>query len=81
MTFGESLLEKQNDTRKCHFRRFGVKNCGNAKEICGNRRLAEREGFEPSVGFPLHTLSKRAPSTTRTSLLLESITCERSGTG
>ena len=30
--------------------------------------LAEREGFEPSVGFPLHTLSKRAPSTTRTSL-------------
>jgi hypothetical protein len=31
-------------------------------------QLAEREGFEPSVGFPLHTLSKRAPSTTRTSL-------------
>ncbi len=25
-------------------------------------------GFEPTVGFPLHTLSKRAPSTTRTSL-------------
>src|SRR5688500_4569036 len=25
------------------------------------RSLAEREGFEPSVGFPLHTLSKRAP--------------------
>ena len=32
------------------------------------RRVAEREGFEPSVEFPLHTLSKRAPSTTRTSL-------------
>jgi hypothetical protein len=31
-------------------------------------KLAEREGFEPSVEFPLHTLSKRAPSTTRTSL-------------
>src|SRR6478672_6445316 len=31
-------------------------------------QLAEREGFEPSVEFPLHTLSKRAPSTTRTSL-------------
>src|SRR5713101_4096471 len=30
--------------------------------------LAEREGFEPSVEFPLHTLSKRAPSTTRPSL-------------
>ena len=25
------------------------------------RDLAEREGFEPSVEFPLHTLSKRAP--------------------
>ncbi len=23
--------------------------------------MAEREGFEPSVEFPLHTLSKRAP--------------------
>src|SRR4029434_10325403 len=34
----------------------------------GERSLAEREGFEPSVEFPLHTLSKRAPSTTRTSL-------------
>ena len=33
--------------------------------------LAEREGFEPSVEFPLHTLSKRAPSTTRTSLRVE----------
>src|SRR5205809_643360 len=28
----------------------------------------ERVGFEPTVEFPLHTLSKRAPSTTRTSL-------------
>jgi hypothetical protein len=31
-------------------------------------QLAERVGFEPTVEFPLHTLSKRAPSTTRTSL-------------
>src|SRR5437763_15918266 len=30
--------------------------------------MAEREGFEPSVEFPLHTLSKRARSTTPTSL-------------
>ena len=30
---------------------------------------AETEGFEPSVELPLHTLSKRAPSATRTSLL------------
>jgi hypothetical protein len=26
--------------------------------------VADREGFEPSVGFHLHTLSKRARSTT-----------------
>ena len=32
------------------------------------RELAERVGFEPTVRFPVHTLSKRAPSTTRTSL-------------
>ena len=25
------------------------------------KMMAEREGFEPSVGFLLHTLSKRAP--------------------
>jgi hypothetical protein len=30
--------------------------------------MAERAGFEPAVRFPLHTLSKRAPSTTRTPL-------------
>ena len=34
--------------------------------------MAERVGFEPTVGgLPLHTLSKRAPSTTRTSLRVE----------
>ena len=27
--------------------------------------MAEREGFEPSKRFPVYTLSKRAPSTTR----------------
>ena len=33
--------------------------------------MAEREGFEPSVHLvSVHALSKRAPSTTRTSLLL-----------
>ena len=33
---------------------------------------AEREGFEPSVGvLPLHTLSRRAPSTTRSPLQVE----------
>ena len=27
--------------------------------------LAEREGFEPSLGFTLNTLSRRAPSATQ----------------
>ena len=42
---------------------------------CEHQRdwVAEREGFEPSVEFPLHTLSKRAPSTTRTSLRVSGI--------
>ncbi len=30
--------------------------------------LAESEGFEPSIQFPIYTLSRRAPSTTRTTL-------------
>ena len=29
---------------------------------------AETEGFEPSIELPLYTLSKRAPSATRTNL-------------
>jgi hypothetical protein len=32
------------------------------------RAMAETEGFEPSIRFPVYTLSRRAPSTTRTSL-------------
>src|SRR6187549_999838 len=45
----------------------------------GNKsgELAERVGFEPTVEFPLHTLSKRAQSTTLTSLRLESTVCGR----
>ena len=34
-----------------------------------NYVLAEKEGFEPSVRINVHTLSKRAPSATRTLLL------------
>src|SRR5262245_6229670 len=41
-----------------------------ADETECNEVLAERVGFEPTVEFPLHTLSKRAPSTTRPSLRL-----------
>src|ERR1700730_16371305 len=37
----------------------------------GRESVAEREGFEPSIEFPLYTLSKRAPSTTRPSLRFE----------
>src|ERR1043166_3651739 len=32
--------------------------------------LAERQGFEPWIQFPVYTLSKRAPSATRPSLRL-----------
>ncbi len=32
--------------------------------------MAERTGFEPAVRLLAHTLSKRAPSTTRTPLLV-----------
>ena len=41
--------------------------------------VAERVGFEPTVRFPVHTLSKRAQSTTLTSLRLESMICGRHG--
>ncbi len=32
------------------------------------KSFAERKGFEPSMRFPAYTLSRRAPSTTRTPL-------------
>ncbi len=32
--------------------------------------IAERKGFEPSKQFPVYTLSRRAPSTTRTPLFV-----------
>src|SRR4030095_9762526 len=37
------------------------------------QKLAERQGFEPWIEFPLYTLSKRAPSTTRPSLRLRTV--------
>ena len=33
-----------------------------------SEQMAEREGFEPSVELPLHTISSRAPSATRSPL-------------
>src|ERR1700733_1193798 len=34
----------------------------------GRKDVAERVGFEPTLEFPLNTLSQRAPSATRPSL-------------
>jgi hypothetical protein len=39
-----------------------------AKQRPINKLMAERVGFEPTLEFPLNTLSKRAPSATRPSL-------------
>src|SRR5258708_32956192 len=40
------------------------------KTLCLSREIsmAERVGFEPTVGFPLHSLSRRALSTAQTPL-------------
>jgi hypothetical protein len=35
------------------------------RDECGWRAVAVREGFEPSLRFPVNTLSKRAPSAAR----------------
>src|SRR5579884_617098 len=39
--------------------------------VTNSENMAERVGFEPTLEFPLNTLSKRAPSTTRPSLRIE----------
>jgi hypothetical protein len=39
-----------------------------AEFLCSADCVAEREGFEPPIRFPVYTLSKRAPSATRPSL-------------
>ena len=51
------------------FRQSDSSSCLFKYKIFIFNNLAEREGFEPSIEFPLYTLSKRAPSTTRPSLL------------
>ena len=45
------------------------KNATNFLKVNCASSLAETEGFEPSIPFRVYTLSRRAPSTTRTSLL------------
>ena len=65
------LTEEFGPIATCKARRFKREDLSNRRRPSRRRaKLAEREGFEPSVEFPLHTLSKRAPSTTRTSLRL-----------
>ncbi len=39
--------------------------------------MAEREGFEPSIWFPIYTRSRRAPSTTRPPLQICALYPER----
>ena len=50
-----ALLENEGDTRGTQEQRASELN-ENKQEV-----LAERVGFEPTVGVSLHTLSKRAP--------------------
>lgn len=40
-------------------------------------KMAEREGFEPSIWFPIYTRSRRAPSTTRPPLQIFALYPER----
>lgn len=40
-----------------------------------DKQMAERAGFEPAVEFPLHTLSRRAPSAARTPLHAKFVCC------
>ena len=56
---------------------FGMLGCTNNSELTrakaeqmikAQKFMAERVGFEPTLEFPLNTLSKRAPSATRPSL-------------
>src|SRR5262245_54158190 len=42
------------------------------------RLLAEGVGFEPTLRFPVNTLSKRAPSATRPPLLIAALTAASS---
>src|SRR5664280_1391928 len=50
-----------------HLSRFGAFRCWPAWAVNGFR-VAEREGFEPSVPLQAHLISNQVPSTTRTSL-------------
>ncbi len=53
-------------------REVRTRRIGSRKQGAESLKKAEREGFEPSNGFHRYTISSRAPSTTRTSLHIES---------
>ena len=66
----EKTLRSYFETRICDF--AGETTDGSSYEyklLKMNNYLAERGGFEPPIEFPLYTISNRAPSTTRPSLL------------
>lgn len=46
---------------------------GDVSQNLREKKMADREGFEPSVTLLLHTLSKRAHSTTLTSVLIHRV--------
>src|ERR1044072_3477900 len=56
------------DLGEWHSRMGGRKNHGCATAL---GKMAERVGFEPTLRFPVNTLSKRAPSATRPPLRIE----------
>src|SRR5260370_42017666 len=55
-----------------------------AQRILSRKRrtfLAEGEGFEPSIRFPVYTLSKRAPSAARPPLRISGSYCRFNNAG
>ena len=70
---GVSLFDLSGFDADSYYKKFGYKSgtlcegTGQLNENTGGK-LAERVGFEPTVGFPLHSLSRRALSTAQTPL-------------
>ena len=59
---------------------FAVLYCMRPGLLQGLVHMAEREGFEPSVPLlAVHTISNRAPSASRASLLMQPYSCWRRG--
>ena len=79
LPFSENLTESSGQTNSWRRSQFRPKPLGCLSIVEGSRiELAERGGFEPPVLFPVHTLSKRAPSATRTPLRTGANNCQTS---